>query len=79
LIGHVVMRQELIERAVLVMCSSDQYNAGLLYRRLTLQERAYARGVIEDHKDEMFDELVGKEGSAASLERRRMVRAAVQK
>jgi hypothetical protein len=73
------MRQELIEMAVRVMCSSDQYNAGLLYRRLTPQERAYARGVIEDHKDDMFDELIGKDGSAASIERRRRLRAAPPK
>jgi hypothetical protein len=64
------MRQELIERAVHELSLGGWHDSDLLCREMTLQELIYAHGVISDHRDDMFDERVCKQGAAASLGRR---------
>jgi hypothetical protein len=73
------MRQELIEKAVQLLGSGNYFGIGWVGAKLTDQEYEYAYGVIDDMRDDKFDELIGREGAAANLERRRRVRAAVPK
>lgn len=71
------MRQELIEKAVHLLETGEYLGKGWIGANLTEQEYQYACGVIDDRLDDSFDEAMGKEGSAARLERRRGAGAAV--
>lgn len=73
------MRQELIEKAVDLLGTGDYLGRGWIGTKLTDQEYEYAYGVIDDMRDGMFDDLLEKQGAAASLERRRRTRAIVHK
>jgi hypothetical protein len=73
------MRQGLIEKAVHLLGTGDYFGIGWVGAKLTDQEYEYAYGVIDDMKDDAFDRLIGVEGAASRLERRRRLRAAVPK